>query len=591
MPSHYDPQEHIQHLEVAPRAEGILDQREITIQSYQTTIPFDFARLNQGIESAWLTPQIRFGVFARTPLTGDDALHVVLGLQDELSVRAYDYDARRPLWFTWQNVIVDTVGVRYFRDNDGFLVFKTTGGGRRITEDLLNDFNSSFLGIPRNAVRKRDFDLQKLRKLCFDRFVDRLYMLRFADPSAEEYRSIEHALFQSRKWMDREVERLHEIQADPQVRIESFEADVDIRAEDLAGLTTVRFLIRGLSGSLRLKFPKLEYKNEPTTLEEQARVFYRLVDIAEGSILDADYYTRQPRSLDELDVELGLFEDNVDLTQFREVLMNKDARHEFFQSLDLSEMWHKWRPLTPDEAKTLLKVAGPRKLVYMTALGTGLRRLELVRLQWRDVAIDGPGRACLELRAEATKAKRADVVPLPDHLVRALRAVRPEKYAPTDPVFAKVPDFYYWHEDLNRAGIKYRGADGRIVGFHSMRVTFVSELERAGVSPRTIMELARHRDYKLTAGTYTDVRVLDTFGAAARLPAYDDGPQAERQALRREGTNDAPVQVDQILDQKGCRDPRGSARGCARGAGKNAAGAAKNADSAHVAIVGKTPQT
>ena len=344
MPTHYDPQEHIQHVAVAPRAEGILDQREITIQSYRTTIPFDFARLNQGIDSAWLTPQIRFGVFARTPLTGDDALHFVLGLQDELSVRAYDYDARRPLWFTWQNVIVDTVGIRYFQDKDGFLVFKTTGGGRRITEDLLNDFNSSFLGIPTNAVQKRDFDLQKLRKLCFERFVDRLYMLRFADPSAEEYRSIEHALFQSRKWMDWEVERLHEIQDDPQVRIESFEADIEMHADDLAGLTTVRFVIRGLSGSLRLKFPKLEDKNEPKTIEEQARVFYRLVDVAEGTILDADYYTHQPRSLDELDVELGLFEDNVDLTQFREVLMNKDARREFFQSLDLSEMWHKWRP-------------------------------------------------------------------------------------------------------------------------------------------------------------------------------------------------------------------------------------------------------
>lgn len=344
MPSRYSPQEHIQHLAVAPRAEGILDQREITIQSYQTAIPFDFDRLNQGIESAWLTPQIRFGVFARTSLTGNDALHVVLGLQDELAVRAYDYDARRPLWFTWQNVIVDTVGIRYFRDSDGFLVFKATGGGRRITEDLLNDFNSSFLGIPKNAVRKRDFDLQKLRKLCFDRFVDRLYMLRFADPSAEEYRSIEHALFQSRRWMDQQVERLHEIQADPQVRIESFEADLEVRAEDLAGLTTVRFVIRGLSGSLRLKLPKLEYKNEPKTIEEQARVFYRLVDIAEGSILDADYYTHLPRSLDELDVELGLFPDNVDLTQFREVLMNKDARQQFFQELDLSEPWNKWQP-------------------------------------------------------------------------------------------------------------------------------------------------------------------------------------------------------------------------------------------------------
>ena len=80
--------------------------------------------------------------------------------------------------------------------------------------------------------------------------------------------------------MDREVERLHELQADPQVRIESFEADIEVRAEDLAGLTTVRFVIRGLSGSLRLKFPKLDYKNEPKTIEEQARVFYRLVDVA-----------------------------------------------------------------------------------------------------------------------------------------------------------------------------------------------------------------------------------------------------------------------------------------------------------------------
>ena len=344
MPTQYEPKDHIQHLAVAPRAEGILDHREITIQSYETSVPFDYEALNRGIDSAWLTPQIRLGVFARTPLSGNDALHVVLGLQDELTVRAYDYDARRPIWFSWQNAIVDTVGIRYFRDSDGFLVFKATGGGRRITEDLLNDFNSSFLGIPRNAVRKRDFDLQKLRKLCFERFIDRLYMLRFADPSGEEYRSIEHALFQSRQCIDPHVERLHEIHADPDVRIESFEADIEVRAEELARPTPVRFAIRGLSGSLRLKFPRLDYKNEPKTIEEQARVFYRLVDVTEGAILDADYYTHQPRSLNELDVELGLFPDNVDLTRCREVLMNADARRQFFEELDLAEPWNKWQP-------------------------------------------------------------------------------------------------------------------------------------------------------------------------------------------------------------------------------------------------------
>ena len=66
--------------------------------------------------------------------------------------------------------------------------------------------------------------------------------------------------------------------------------------------------------------------------------------------------------------------------------------------------------LTPDN-KTLLS-GRTALLVYMTAAGTGLRQLELVRLQWRDVAIDGPGQACLELRAERRKPS-ADVVPGP----------------------------------------------------------------------------------------------------------------------------------------------------------------------------------
>jgi hypothetical protein len=206
MPAQYEPKDHIQHLEVAPRAEGILDQREITIQSYQTTVPFDYDALNSGLERAWLTPQIRFGVFARGSMDGKEALNVVLGLQDELSVRAYDYDARRPLWFSWQDIIVDTVNIHYFKDADGLLRFTTTGEGRRITDDRLQDFNSAFLGIPKDAVSKQHFDLDKLRDLCFNRFVERLYMLRFSDPSGEEYRSIDHALFQSRQYIDPNAE-------------------------------------------------------------------------------------------------------------------------------------------------------------------------------------------------------------------------------------------------------------------------------------------------------------------------------------------------------------------------------------------------
>lgn len=79
-------------------------------------------------------------------------------------------------------------------------------------------------------------------------------------------------------------------------------------------------------------------------MDDQARLFYRLVDVTENSILDADYYTRLPRSLDELDVELGLFPDNVDLRHFREVLLNEPARQQFFEALDLSAPWSRWQP-------------------------------------------------------------------------------------------------------------------------------------------------------------------------------------------------------------------------------------------------------
>jgi DNA-binding NtrC family response regulator len=344
MSSRYDPKDHIQPLVVAPRAEGILDQREITIHSYQTTVPFDFDALDAALGRAWLTPQIRFGVFSRTPSTVKQALNVVLGLQDELTIRAYDYDERRPLWYSWSDAIVDTVNLHYFRDEDGLLRFTTAGGGRRITDDRLHDFNSAFLGVPKEAVSKRQFDLDKLRQLCFKRFADRLYMIRFADPSGNEYRSIDHALFQSRQYIDPNAERLKEISTDQKVKIESFDSDVAVQTDELASSIQVRFFIRGLSGSLRLRFPKVSYKSQLKTAEDQAIVFYHLANATVNAILDDDYYTHQPRTLDELSADLGMFPDMVDLTPFRQVLVRAEARKAFLLSIDLGEEWPKWGP-------------------------------------------------------------------------------------------------------------------------------------------------------------------------------------------------------------------------------------------------------
>jgi hypothetical protein len=97
-------------------------------------------------------------------------------------------------------------------------------------------------------------------------------------------------------------------------------------------------------------------------------------------------------------------------------------------------------------------------------------------------------------------------------------------------------------------------------------VAFYLALERAGVSPRTIMELMRHRDYKLTAGTYTDVRVIDTYGAVGKPPGDPGDAGAESQAALKTGTDNAPVgavgRQDQIRDQMACSGAQNCALSC-----------------------------
>ncbi|MDH4201380.1 MAG: hypothetical protein OEV87_00605 [Phycisphaerae bacterium] len=346
MASQYQPKDHIQRLDIAPRPEGVFDQREITIQSYQTTVPFDYAQFDAAIESAWLKPQIRFGVFSRTPVVDNSerSIDVVLGLQDELSVRAYDYDNRRPIYYSWQDLVVDTVSIHYFCDEDGLLRFTTTGGGRKITDDRLYDFNASFLEIPKDAVSKRHFDLDKLRELCFGRFCDRLHMIKVTDPSDEGYRSIDHAQFQSREYFDPKADRLNELKNDPTVKVESFDSDIEVHADILAQSIRVRFFIRGSSGSLRLRLPKIHYKHEYKSVDEQTHAFYKLVDTAVNCILDADYYSQQKRSLEDLSSELQVLSpDLVDLAPFRDVLVSENERQKFFDGLKL-DRWEQWQP-------------------------------------------------------------------------------------------------------------------------------------------------------------------------------------------------------------------------------------------------------
>ena len=166
------------------------------------------------------------------------------------------------------------------------------------------------------------------------------------------------------------------------------------------------------------------------------------------------------------------------------------------------------RAFTETELLNLFGVAKPkRRFFYRVMSFTGLRRKEAKRLCWGDVHLDDkPG---LFLRAEATKARRADWLPILTLLVPELREARPENWRANMLVFPRgVADPDTLRRDMVKAGIPLIDKLGRPVGIHTFRRTFISQLQKAGVHPRVIMQLARHKSLRLTDSTYTDTTLL-----------------------------------------------------------------------------------
>jgi len=198
--------------------------------------------------------------------------------------------------------------------------------------------------------------------------------------------------------------------------------------------------------------------------------------------------------------------------------------------------------LTCEQAEALLAAAGPRRLLYVVALRTGLRRGELEALQWGDVNLDA-ARPHIALRAAATKAKRGDTVPLRADVAAELRAACPADAKPGDNVFGRIPRMRDLRPDFTQAGIPEYDERGKKYCFHSLRVTFGTWLAQAGVAPRVHMELMRHTDMKLTMQLYTDPRLLDTTRAVDQLPGL--GHPQEEAAAQRTGTDDRPLSMHQ----------------------------------------------
>lgn len=183
------------------------------------------------------------------------------------------------------------------------------------------------------------------------------------------------------------------------------------------------------------------------------------------------------------------------------------------------EAVRKRRALSDEQAAKLLDVSpDSRKLFNRLAMAVGLRRSEMEALKWGDVRLNAI-RPYIQLRAEATKARRADRLTLPPTLAVDLRSARTDESRDGDRVFPEPPTLNDWKADLHAAGIPWMDDLGRQVDFHAgTRKTLCTRMNRAGVPLAVAMRIMRHADARLTMVDYTDDAQLGMDEILAAIP-------------------------------------------------------------------------
>jgi integrase len=183
---------------------------------------------------------------------------------------------------------------------------------------------------------------------------------------------------------------------------------------------------------------------------------------------------------------------------------------------------------TDAEFFRLLDVAEERKVVYLAALYTGLRRGELAALEWADLRLDEE-KPYLVARASTTKNGKSAPICLHPDLANALRGLRLTADLQAPVLAGRIPTMTVFRADLEKAGIPFLNGVGERRDFHSLRHTLGTMLAKSGALPWVVKGAMRHSDFSLTE-RYTDVSQLPTGGAFLGLPSFapERGPHTQK---------------------------------------------------------------
>lgn len=157
--------------------------------------------------------------------------------------------------------------------------------------------------------------------------------------------------------------------------------------------------------------------------------------------------------------------------------------------------------LLPDQTMRIMQQAVPKLRFFLLILNeTGMRRGELLKLEWSEVDLDG---GFINLPAEKCKAKRKRQVPLSTTAMCVLEMMESDGHNPY--VFANphAPSGHvhprtlwrWFKEARERAGVT--GPKGQAVWMHTYRHTFATDMATSGLDIETLMNICGWTDHKI----------------------------------------------------------------------------------------------
>lgn len=143
-----------------------------------------------------------------------------------------------------------------------------------------------------------------------------------------------------------------------------------------------------------------------------------------------------------------------------------------------------------------------RATLYFMAGCTGLRRSELLQLQWTDLYLSAQA-PYVHVRADISKNDREMNLPLPAGLAAMLRRMLPKQAGRVFYRFGRhCRTAEQIRKDLKTAGIPLHDADGNEICFHSLRNSYISFMLNKNIPLKVAQKLARHTDPRLTMNVY-----------------------------------------------------------------------------------------